>query len=53
MWIVALDTRQAKAFLHATKVYVGMCGDDTAASWSAGTAVTGIAELIDLGRGEE
>lgn len=53
MWIVALDTREAKAPLHATKVYVGVCRDDTAASRSAGTAVAGITKLIDLSRGKE
>ena len=51
--IVALDAREAKALLHAIKVYVGMCRDDSATPRSTGAAVTGIAKLIDLGRGKK
>jgi hypothetical protein len=53
VWIVALDTRESKALLHAAKVYVGMCRNHTVASRSAGTAVACKAEFIDLCRGKK
>jgi hypothetical protein len=54
MWVVALDTREAKALLHAPRVvYVSVCRDDTTTSRRARTSVAGIAKLIDLRRGKE
>ena len=51
MWIVALDTRQAKARFHTFRiVYVGMCRDGTTLCRSA---MARIAKFIDLSGGKK